>query len=53
MSTQRTRSIVRGALALLVAAAAYEAIARSGIFPKALLPLLPLLRRCAVSSGCA
>jgi NitT/TauT family transport system permease protein len=40
MST-RTRSIVRGTLALLVAAAAYETIARSGIFPRALLPLLP------------
>jgi NitT/TauT family transport system permease protein len=40
MSTQGTRSVVRGMLALLVAAAAYETIARSGIFPKALLPLL-------------
>ena len=41
MSRQRTRSIVRGMLALLAAAAAYEAIARSGLFPRALLPVLP------------
>ena len=41
MSPQRMRSIVRGTLALLLAAAAYEAIARSGIFPKALFPALP------------
>ncbi|HEY6255240.1 MAG TPA: ABC transporter permease [Xanthobacteraceae bacterium] len=34
------RAIVRGALALLAAAALYEAAARSGIFPKALLPPL-------------
>jgi NitT/TauT family transport system permease protein len=41
MSPERARSIVRGTLALLVAAAAYEALAQSGIFPKALLPPLP------------
>jgi len=41
MSPERTRSIVRGTLALLVAAAAYEALAQGGIFPKALLPPLP------------
>jgi NitT/TauT family transport system permease protein len=41
MSRQRTRSFVRGMLALLAAAAAYEAIARSGLFPRALLPVLP------------
>jgi NitT/TauT family transport system permease protein len=41
MAPQRTRSIVRGMLAVLVAAAVYEAIARSGIFPRALLPVLP------------
>jgi NitT/TauT family transport system permease protein len=41
MSPYRTRSIVRGTLSLLVAAAAYEATAASGIFPKALLPVLP------------
>jgi NitT/TauT family transport system permease protein len=38
---QSTRSIVRGTLALMVAAAAYEVAARSGIFPRALLPVLP------------
>jgi len=41
MSQQRTRSIVRGTLTLLVAALAYEALAHSGIFPRALLPPLP------------
>jgi NitT/TauT family transport system permease protein len=41
MSRQRTRSFVRGMLALLAAAAAYEAVARSGLFPRALLPVLP------------
>jgi NitT/TauT family transport system permease protein len=39
--TQRTRSFFRGMLAVLVAARAYEATARSGIFPRALLPVLP------------
>jgi NitT/TauT family transport system permease protein len=37
----RARSAYRAGLALLVAAAAYEATARSGIFPAALLPTLP------------
>jgi NitT/TauT family transport system permease protein len=37
---ERTRTIVRGALALLAAAGAYELAAQSGIFPKALLPPL-------------
>lgn len=41
MNPQRTRSIARGTLALLLAAAAYQAAAQSGIFPKALLPGLP------------
>jgi NitT/TauT family transport system permease protein len=41
MSPHRTRSIVRGTLSLLLAAAAYEATAASGLFPKALLPVLP------------
>jgi NitT/TauT family transport system permease protein len=41
MNRQRTRSIARGTLALLVAAAAYETMAQSGMFPKALLPVLP------------
>jgi NitT/TauT family transport system permease protein len=38
--SERARTIVRGALALLAAAAAYELAARSGVFPKALLPPL-------------
>jgi NitT/TauT family transport system permease protein len=37
----RARSAYRAGLALLVAAACYEAVARSGIFPAALLPTLP------------
>jgi NitT/TauT family transport system permease protein len=37
----RTRSIRRGAVALLAAAGVYEVVARSGIFPAALLPTLP------------
>jgi len=41
MNPQRRRSIVRGTLTLLAAAAAYEAMARSGFFAKALLPPLP------------
>ena len=39
--SDRTRSILRGTLALLVVAACYEATARSGLFPRALLPTLP------------
>jgi len=38
---QRWRSFVRGTLALLAAAAIYEAMARSGYFASALLPTLP------------
>jgi NitT/TauT family transport system permease protein len=37
----RAQSAYRGGIALLVAAALYEAIARSGVFPAALLPTLP------------
>ncbi len=37
----RAQSAYRGGLALLVAAAVYEALARSGAFPPALLPTLP------------
>jgi len=37
----RTQTLVRGALAVLVVAACYEATARSGLFPRALLPTLP------------
>jgi ABC-type nitrate/sulfonate/bicarbonate transport system permease component len=39
----RIRRIVRGALSLLVFAAAYEAVARSGHLPAALLPTLPTI----------
>jgi NitT/TauT family transport system permease protein len=38
---QRTRSFYRGAITLAVAAALYEATARSGYFAPALLPTLP------------
>jgi len=38
--SERARTIIRGALAVLAAAAAYELAARSGIFAKALLPPL-------------
>jgi len=41
IATERARSAYRAGLALLVAAACYEAIARSGYFPAALLPTLP------------
>jgi NitT/TauT family transport system permease protein len=37
----RTRSAYRAGLTLLIAAACYEAVARSGYFPAALLPTLP------------
>jgi NitT/TauT family transport system permease protein len=43
--TDRARSIRRGALTLLVVACAYEAVARSGYFPAALLPTLPSVAR--------
>jgi len=38
---QRQRSLLRGAVALLAAAAIYDAMARSGYFAPALLPTLP------------
>jgi NitT/TauT family transport system permease protein len=38
---ERMRSVSRGVITLVVAAAAYEAMARSGIFPSALVPTLP------------
>lgn len=38
---QRTRSLRRGAITLLVVAASYEVVARSGIFPTALSPTIP------------
>jgi NitT/TauT family transport system permease protein len=39
--SDRARALYRGALTVLVAAACYEAVARSGYFPAALLPTLP------------
>jgi len=42
---QKRRSMVRGALALVAAAALYEALARSGIFAQALLPTIPTVLR--------
>ena len=41
MNAEQSRSMRRAALTLAVAAAAYEALARSGMFPPALLPTLP------------
>jgi NitT/TauT family transport system permease protein len=38
---ERMRSLRRAAITLVVAAAAYEAMARSGMFPAALVPTLP------------
>jgi NitT/TauT family transport system permease protein len=40
-ATERVRSTVRASATLLVAALIYEAVARSGLFPPALLPTLP------------
>jgi NitT/TauT family transport system permease protein len=40
---QRTRTFVRGALSILVTAALYEAVARSGLFPAVLLPTIPTI----------
>jgi NitT/TauT family transport system permease protein len=42
---QKRRSMIRGALALVAAAALYEALARSGIFAQALLPTIPTVLR--------
>jgi NitT/TauT family transport system permease protein len=42
---QRIRSIVRAAITLAVAAALYEAVARSGYFAPALMPTLPAIAR--------
>jgi NitT/TauT family transport system permease protein len=41
MSAERTRTILRGTITILVVAALYETIARSGMFPRALMPTLP------------
>jgi NitT/TauT family transport system permease protein len=44
----RTRSMRRAAVSLLLAAAVYEALARSGIFPSALLPTLAAIGRALI-----
>ena len=41
MTSDRARSAWRAGITLLLAAALYEAVARSGTFPAALLPTLP------------
>ena len=45
MSSERARSVRRAALTLAAAALAYEAAARSSVFPPALLPTLPTIAR--------
>ena len=47
-TADRGRSARRAAISLVVAAAAYEALARSGAFPAALLPTLPAVGRALV-----
>ena len=42
---ERATSAYRAGLTLLIAAACYEAVARSGVFPTALLPTLPKIAR--------
>jgi len=49
-ASERTRSFIRAAATLLVTAAAYEATARSGLFPAALLPTLPAIARTLVAT---
>jgi NitT/TauT family transport system permease protein len=50
MSPARLRSIRRTTVTLLVAAALYEAVARSGMFPAVLLPTLPKVATALASS---
>jgi NitT/TauT family transport system permease protein len=49
-TADRGRSARRAAISLVVAAAAYEALARCGVFPPALLPTLPAVAR-ALAEG--
>jgi NitT/TauT family transport system permease protein len=42
---QRRRSIIRGTLSVLAAAALYEIVARSGLFPSVLLPTIPTVAK--------
>ena len=44
-SSERTRSVRRAVVTLIVVAAGYEALARSGVFPPVLLPTLPTVVR--------
>ena len=46
---ERARSAGRAAITLVVAATLYEAIARSGSFPPALLPTLPMIAKTLVT----
>ena len=48
---QNLRSAVRAAITLTVAAAAYEALARSGYFAPALLPTLAKANRLFISAA--
>ena len=50
MTPERTATILRGALAVIVVAACYEAVARSGYFPRALVPTLPKVAETLVAS---
>jgi NitT/TauT family transport system permease protein len=50
MNPERIRSIRRTVVTLLVAAALYEAVARSGLFPAVLLPTLPKVWAALVAS---
>jgi NitT/TauT family transport system permease protein len=45
VSPDRLRSIRRGALSLLALAFLWEVVARTGVFPRALLPTLPTIAR--------
>jgi NitT/TauT family transport system permease protein len=47
---QSTRTFIRGALSLLVTAALYEAVARSGWFPAVLLPTIPSILRTLIET---
>lgn len=47
---QHQRSLLRGTVTLLAAAAVYEAMARSGYFAPALLPTLPTVARALIAS---
>jgi NitT/TauT family transport system permease protein len=46
---ERFRSLRRAVITLLIAAAAYEAMARSGYFPAALVPTLPKIGRTLIA----